>query len=464
MHFSRTLVQNHEQELDVLLQDGTYKPVFLYHLVLFHCLPLVGLIIPYRRGTRFVRPFIFTLCVGIAVEAIRNHRALLGAGGYVVGLMTAWWLVWSATLFIFSDVENDFCRIERRSVASYTSHDTTVLNDKSTSVIIEKGFHWQSYPAKLSHRVDWCAGLLFNLRGPEWNWRVTRLGPLPRSVYAQLHSRFISGEIHALDDHIAIDGKTRLRDAFYTFLKAYLVLDILKAVMMRDPYFRGEDTIQAALPFPLFYFGFFPFAARFYRCFLSCMGVYVALNYVTSLNPLFFLGLSRSFPSLSRSLTAAPLDEAWLYAETFGPFGSSVLDHGLGGVWGRWWHQLFRCGFTAPTRWIFSILPKKWSNNLGMKRAASVVIAFSISGFVHACGSYTQITHTRPIYGPFLFFFMQGIAVVAENIFQTIIFPNAPISNTPRWLQRTTNAVFVFFGSFILGLSSQMTLPGADYG
>ncbi|KAJ5933755.1 hypothetical protein N7454_006084 [Penicillium verhagenii] len=448
--WSRYLAQKNEDELDSLLQQGSFKPLLLYHVVFFNLLSWVALVIPQSRGGRYFRPLVFALSLAFALEVIQDRRALLGGNGYMIGMMMAWWLVWSATLFVFSDVENDFQRIER--VASSETHNssgngldgssTTLPEDNPTDQQIQ--FRWQSYPSKLSHRMEWCAGLLFNLRGPEWNWRAPRLGRLPRKVHAHLHSGFLASNLRAEDDGDHISAKSCLSKAFRIFLVSYLTLDALKVIMIRDPYFRNTPVADSAPPFPLSFLTSIPLGVRFYRSFVSCMGVYVALQYVTCLNPIFFLGLSLAFPNASRKLTAAPLDASWLYADTFGPFFSSVLDDGLAGVWGTWWHQLFRHGFISTARWVLSLLPSSWGENPQIKRITYVVVAFSMSGLVHACGSYTQFTETRPLTGPFLFFFIQSLAIIVEHTFHTMVLSKLPMSGIPRWVRRTANGLIVF--------------------
>ncbi|KAJ5573643.1 uncharacterized protein N7459_008070 [Penicillium hispanicum] len=484
---NRDLVQGHEQYLETVLQQGVYKPIFLYHVILFHCLPIVGLIIPCRNGFQCARPFIFTLCLGFAIEVFRNHRAVIGGNGYMLGLMTAWWLVWCATLFVFTDLEHDFQRIERApavenepsTIASCTpladapeeDLGQTDLDDQpicslgvkvvmaSKSVPVkkrektacaeqDKKFHWQSYPQKLSHRLDWCAGLLFNLRGPEWNWRAPHLGPLPPSVHVQLHSGSSASKSVARDDTASVDSYSLLQNSFYTFLTSYILLDGIKLLMLWDPYFLGLAPVDSPPPPPISCLATFPLLLRFYHCLVSCVGVYVALNFVTSLNPIFFLGLSLAFPNASRRLTSAPLDVPWLYSGTFGPFLTPILDHGLAGCWGRWWHQLFRYGFTATARWILSLLPKDWATDSRVKRVTYVVVAFSISGFVHACGSLTQLSETHPMSGPFFFFSLQSLGVILEHAFKTAVFPMLPRVGEYRWLRRTAN--FMFFFSWVL--------------
>lgn len=376
----------------------------------------------------------------------------------MLGLMTAWWLLWSAGLFVFTDVEHDFRRIERvaQGVPGQPGSDSQekdqidTRNDPShqfasdTSMGRQERYRWQSYPRTFSHRLEWCAGLLFNLRGPEWNWRVSHLGPLPRSVHAQLHPSPSTRKSTVKGDATSISARARLRSAMWTCLQSYILLDILKVVMMRDPYFRGVATADSSPPFPFSHLACFPLLVRSYRAFLSCMGIYVGLNFVTSFNPICFMGLSLEFPNASRRLTFAPLDEPWLYADSFGPFLPSVLDHGLAGCWGRWWHQLFRHGFTVTSKWVLSCLPMPLANNPLVRRVTHVGFAFLLSGLVHSCGSHTQFADTHPFSGPFLFFAMQSVAIICEGIFKTVIFPKLPLQRTPWWVRRTANALFVF--------------------
>lgn len=449
----RDLVRQHGEELEELLQKGIFKPILLYQAVLFNLLPLLGLIIPCHRGGRYIRSAVFTLSLGIALQVLRNHRAQLGGNGYMFGLIVAWSLIWNAGILMCTDIEKDFQRIERTIPAENEStkvatlntfgHVQSKLNDNDKNRKMEM-FHWQPYPRILSHRIGWCAGLLFNLRGSEWNWRAPHLGPLPRSVHSKLHAGFGSNKFkfQVEDDSTYPSANLRLRHAFRICLISYLLLDCLKAVMMRDPYFRGS-AITNSPPFPLSYFEPYPLLIRFYHVFISAMGVYVALNFVTSLSPIFFLGLSLAFPNASRKLAAAPLDASWLYADSFGPFFEPLLDHGLAGCWGRWWHQLFRHGFMMIAGWILSLLPTRLAQNMQLKRIMHIVVAFSLSGLIHACGSYTQFTATRPFSGPFLFFFMQSVGVIAENIFKSILSPRLPIPNPSKSLRRAGNAIFV---------------------
>ncbi|KAJ5470133.1 hypothetical protein N7530_007490 [Penicillium desertorum] len=303
------VAKNYGRRLDSLLEQGIFKPVFLYHVVIINILPLIGLVIPRSRGGQFVRKGLFVLCIAIAIENLQNRRAIIGGNGYMLGLMTAWWLVWNATLFVFTNLEHDFKRIERKPVDIKSQNDAEIENstvrkslDSSDPTCTQRDnnlFVWRSYPEKFWHRLEWSAGLLFNLRGPEWNWRASHLGPLPRPIHKQLHSGFM-GRVNAHDPSTYPSGKHRLQAAFRKFFISYLVLDSLKVIiLMPDPYFRGFISADSLSPFPFFYFTsitLHPAIAQFCHRLYSAISVYVAIEFVTSLNPIFFLGLSLAFP------------------------------------------------------------------------------------------------------------------------------------------------------------------------
>ncbi|KAI9924449.1 hypothetical protein ASPWEDRAFT_47992 [Aspergillus wentii DTO 134E9] len=461
----REAIQNNQRRLEDLVEQGVIKPFFLWHLLIFISLPLVGLLVPCRAGSRYVRPAIFALVLSISTDIFKNRRVLLGANGYMIGLMTVWWTIWSATILIFHDAEKNFKRIERRSISTPEGTGKKQLNGEGNSRTLnhndesslskvgvkrdnepptqEEALTWQGYPESLSHRLNWVMGLICNMRGPEWNWRISTIGPLPPSVKAQLGSEGSSCK----EGHSAFpDARTQLRKAFATLLKSYLFLDLVKILMMRDPYFWLVVSPSPPPPFPFSYFAASSILVRLYRLALTGVGVYAALAYATAFNPIIFLGLSLAFPNASRALTSVPLDAPWLYAYPFGPFLTTILDEGLTGCWSRWWHQVFRFGFTSTGHWLVSFLPSKLARNPVVKRTIVVFTAFCLSGLIHGCGSYTQVVDTRPLSGPFLFFFLQAVGVTIQTTFIT---PMLPPNNTPLWLRRSVNAAFVFCWLFV---------------
>lgn len=482
------LAEENEGGVQALIANGTVKPFFLFHLLIYVGLPLLALLVPRRRGSKYLRPIVFALIVSIAVDAIKSRRTLLGANGYVVGLSLCWWIVWCAALLIFNDPERDFKRIERRAAADVSPHNglepvpngnaaaigdnaeifnwndasndlggtacSTVNREELDSPSKQLSEHqetftWQGYPQPFLHRLNWVMGLLFNMRGPEWNWRVSTLEPLPKAVHVQLNPQHPDESCERKDPKYA-NAKARLNAAFLTWLKSYLYLDLAKHLMMRDCYFWGVIPAPPP-PFPFNHLAGYPVLVHLYRLHVTAFGMIVALSYACSFGPVIFLGLSLAFPRASRTLTSAPLDEPWLYSDVFGPFVEAVLDNGLAGCWGQWWHQLFRFGFTSPARWLLSILPDKLASNRHFRRIVMMLSAFTISGTLHACGSYTQFGDTKPLSGTFLYFFLQAVGIMVQNVFVGFVLPKISPRQFPRWFRRAANFAFAYTWLMALG-------------
>ncbi|RJE23308.1 hypothetical protein PHISCL_04338 [Aspergillus sclerotialis] len=481
----RQIVQGNQEGLRTLIDNGAVKPFLLYHLLIYTGLPVLALLVPERKGSKYVRPVIFALILSIAIEVISYRRTILGANGYIVGLMISWWVFWCAALLIFTDPEKDFKRIERKPATSINdqdkpqavqnengaavNEDTEIFNWNGTTRSTSGGtacsaelcrsglsachslpkqssnqheqLEWQGYPHPFLHRTNWTLGLLLNMRGPEWNWRIPTLEPLPKTLHLQLNPHHSDKSCEKAEAKYAT-GKVRLIAAFRSFLKSYLCLDLAKSLMMRDPYFWG--VIPAPPPFPFNYLAGYPILVSLYRLHLVAFGIVAALSYTFSFCPIIFLGLSLTFPNASKGLTSVPLDAPWLYSDLFGPFIAPVLDNGLAGCWGQWWHQVFRFGFTSPARWFLSLLPSKLSSNRQFRHTIMAFFAFTISGTLHACGSYTQFADTKPLSGSFLYFFLQAVGVLIQNVFAKVILPKTSPCEFPRWVKRAGNFAFSY--------------------
>ncbi|KAL3465820.1 membrane bound O-acyl transferase family-domain-containing protein [Aspergillus heterothallicus] len=424
-----------------LVQRGDAKPLLLWHALLPMVLPFIALLIPQGKGGRLFRPALFAATLSIVTEIILFRRALTGANGYMVGLIMTWWIVWSSTLLFFNDVERNFCRIERIQPA--TRKGQIDQNGHSNGEKLRPGVAsgdfnsliWQPYPQSFFHRLGWTLALLLNLRGPDFNFRITSLDPLPLQLVSKHHQ--------TVSKHSYPSVKSRLRTAAGWFFVSYLAIDILKLILIWDPYFFG--AISAPAPFPLDYLSPVPGLLPTYRSLVSGLGVYFALQFVTPLNPLVFLGLATAFPNVVSAFTATPLDAAWLYTDQFGPF-TAILDRGLAGAWSTWWHQMFRFGFVSTARWVMSFLPHAISSRRSIRRIIITLIAFGISGLMHASGSYTQLGNTRPL-GPFLFFILQAVGVFTQDTCSHILVPLLSRLGVPpaQRLRRVSN------GSFALG-------------
>ncbi|KAL4991161.1 membrane bound O-acyl transferase family-domain-containing protein [Aspergillus falconensis] len=281
------------------------------------------------------------------------------------------------------------------------------------------------------------------MRGPDFSFRISSLDPVP----SQLDPK--NSPVN--EERARPQARSRIRAAFICFFVAYLALDILKLIVIWDPYFLG--SISATPPSPLDHLSIIPGLIRAYRSFITGTAVYFALLFVTALNPIGFLGLSTAFPNASRALTATPMDAPWLYADQFGPI-SAILDDGLAGAWGKWWHQIFRFGFVSTAKWIISLLPASITSERTVRRIITTIVAFGISGIVHGFGSYTQIGEkTRPVSGTFLFFILQAVGVFVQDLWSRVVVTQLTRHDLApsRWLRRTGNVAFVLGWLFFWG-------------
>ncbi|KAL4919433.1 membrane bound O-acyl transferase family-domain-containing protein [Aspergillus aurantiobrunneus] len=435
------VVLNTYKRFESLMQNGDAKPLLLWHALIPMILPIVALSIPRRRGGRILRQILYAITLSITVEIIRYRRVLLGANGYMVGLIMTWWLIWTSTLLFFNDAERDFRRIERvRSTGTQgvagqqNGHASSEEHKPNEFLGGTDTLVWQPYPQSFMHRLGWTFALAVNMRGPDFSFRISSLDPLPPQLDSKNHSAHETPENPR--------AKSRIRTAFIRFLLAYIALDVLKVMMIWDPYFMG--TISSSPPFPLNHLSEIPGLIRAYRSLLSGVSVYCALQCVTALNPIFFLGLSSTFPNASRAVTATPLDVPWLYADQFGQF-AAILDDGLSGTWGKWWHQMFRFGFISTAKWIISFLPFAVSSHRSLRRMITTIVAFGISGLIHSFGSYTQLgEEIYPLSGTFLFFILQAVGIFVQDTFSQIAVAQLKRHGLPpRWLRRIGNMAFV---------------------
>ncbi|KAF2999418.1 hypothetical protein E8E13_007281 [Curvularia kusanoi] len=349
-----------------------------------------------------------------------------------VGLVQAWGLVYLAALLVFNDAQTDFQRIERTEGrfgnAGRPKQETTkqvngpelidghIPQESKAGPGDRQGeFAWQPYPlSPFIERLDWVLDLFCNFRGAGWNWRISVLPPPPKWLQEQLHRN--SGDVPKHSYRIRAgqvvtypDRRSLLVANAKTFIKGYLIIDALKTVMMHDPYFWGVLSRSPPSYFPFSLLAK-PWMVHMYRLLTSMIAIAYAINTIFCLAPLVFVGLFGSYIG-ARS-------EPWIYPETWGSF-TNVLDKGLAGWWSSWWHQTFRFAFEQPSLWI--------CKHLGLDRrsmpakAIQLLTAFGLSGFLHACGTYTAAGPTHPISNSFVFFMLQALGIFLEVVLSSIL-------------------------------------------
>ncbi|GAB7347832.1 hypothetical protein MBLNU459_g5368t1 [Dothideomycetes sp. NU459] len=298
---------------------------------------------------------------------------------------------------------------------------------------------WQSYPsAPFLERLDWVSDIFCNFRGMGWNWRLATLPPPPKHVQEELRSNDGDSPSDS-NTHVSRSSGVRryhttaslLRENLRVLIRNYIILDVLKTLVVHDPYFwTGSYTRPPAyLPLAL---QSSPAAAKCARLLISLAAVYTALQTVFALGPLFFVGL------LGPGVLGAR-GEPWMYPDSFGSF-RVVFDKGLAGWWGAWWHQTFRhafeCAGACATRRL------GWEQRSPRAKALQLVVAFVLSGCLHACGSYTQLGDTSPVAGPFLFFVLQIFGIGAQMLWREGMRRTGLRDVCPWWLGWMANFAY----------------------
>jgi len=381
---------------------------------------------------------VFLVASALCIQAIVECRSPLVTVGYGIGIINTWSVLWMGCWMLFGDGRGArrIERPQRQGAGDRTGGEVggaveeNHLNgnaagidgaagqglrrrgrepegdvDGNPSEAGEKekshGFVWQGLPPRFLHRVDWVADLVTNFRGIRWTHQISGM-PYPDSSSLSAFAEPISHQSSSPSTARPRSSRpntypTRsalVRSSIIAFIVNLLVLDMLKFLMLRDPYFWG---VSNAGPSPYY----FP---RTSRLVLSVAGVYSSLLSIFLLSPIVYCGLAGE---KYIGQHAWP----WLYPPYYGS-PVEVWRKGLAGIWGGWWHQLFRLGFEqAGDSMGRSVGWEKRSVQGGILR---VVVAFICSGGIHACGSYTALGNTRPG-DAFMFFALQPIGLIAQR-------------------------------------------------
>jgi len=449
-----------------------------------------------RRSFRvWIRFLAWAINFASATSNILRVRARSLAIAYGVGLGNAWSIVWFTVILLINDGKEEFSRIERIGGATQTipvskhlvigkphlnrtdarhpeyspsaSKTNGEIVQHTTEGSTTPKYYVQYVPTEsLIERTDWAFDLSTNFRGLTWNWRSTYLPSPPRAVIRYISKfdpaprkdtgsdRSWPGErddgrrrrFHAQNSTRA----TCLRRAGLRFIFGYVMIDVVKILIIHDPYFFGMTQWPAPTYFSYF-FASSPILVESYRLIVAASGLYFVLQTVFSLAPLVFVGL------LGEKLIGVR-GEPWVYPDEWGPW-TAVFERGLAGWWGVLWHQTFRAGFTAPSSWILQHL-SVFGNGQEMSHADhrlhttarlrdpkaqvfQLFIAFCLSGFLHSCGSYTAIGASRPR-DAFMFFLLQPFGILLNILLLRILaLDDQRNSWTLKWAGGAFNVVFI---------------------
>ncbi|TVY36969.1 hypothetical protein LSUB1_G005480 [Lachnellula subtilissima] len=497
----------YRQEFYKHVAEGSLRPiVFPYHLYGLLLL-LTYLCIPHTK-----RPYLYKarwLVLG-AIAAFQwktlcDTSSASITTAFAAGLVSAWVLVLSVTWLVFYRPQFDSMRVElrmetgfgnggrraegegeqvdtygdavcvenshlrrRKETNGYTNGEAKEgVRDivKLTSVVKEapktgslqlSEYYWQSYPDKLSERINWVMDHLLNFRGPGWNWAIPILPTYPPSVKQAL------GENPTVESRTGVSkigfkrpdtrkqlfwerGKSAhcFRDINIPhFIAGYFLLDATKTFLMKDPYFIFGPTTYDP---PLYFQSLSPSALWLIRQTTTGSALILALEVA------FLTG------SIAQCLLLGPKvlglrGHAWQYSTNWGSI-SNVLNKGLNGFWGSFWHQTFRFAFAAPTN--FLIKNKYIEARSTAAKFLGLFFAFGISGFLHLAGSVSQLPQTYP-WNSMILFLLQPIGILIQATACSYLRPF--IEKLPKPCRQVGNLVYT-----LLFLFSTCWLMGDDF-
>ncbi|KAK8140259.1 hypothetical protein PG984_000325 [Apiospora sp. TS-2023a] len=299
-------------------------------------------------------------------------------------------------------------------------------------------YKWQEYPedAPFSTRFDWAFDMACTMRMTGWNWAIRVIPPYyPPPIGADGKTQEPLDVIPNCTPEGYVRYPTRSEFIFQCITKrilpCYFIVDLCATLMTQDPYFILGPEHNEPLPASL---AALPPAALALRRTVICFpGI------------LFAIDLAFSSGALAIACFAPPIlgfrAHPWHLPTANGYFTAGVLDRGLEGFWGQWWHQTFRFGFAAPTNWLV--------RQGYLKRGSPVhafvgsIIAFGLSGFIHAMGSYSTVPKSY-WWNPPIFFMLAGLGAQIQRTLARHVFRSAIQTYAPRWLRRTGNLVFTF--------------------
>jgi len=446
----------------------------------------------FRGWTRFIA---WAINFASASSNILHTRARPLAISYGVGLGNAWSIVWFTVILLINDGKKDFTRIERiggatRTIptskhlatteeqhngvdALYSGHshpsrkaNGEIVQDATKNPKTPK-YYVQYLPIEsLMERIDWALDLLTNFRGMTWNWRSIYMPPPPKAIFGCISNFNLKSKKDSKSDRYWPNERDRRRHRFHTqnttkadclhrawrrFIFGYIMMDIVKTLIIHDPYFFGITEWPAPTYFPPS-FAYAKILVKSYRLIIAALGLYLVLQTVFSLAPLIFIGL------LGEKLIGVR-GEPWVYPDEWGSY-TALFERGLAGWWGILWHQTFRAGFTAPSSWVIqhlSILNDDQSMSFadrGLYTTAhsrspkaqvfQLFVAFCLSGFLHASGSYTALGTSNPR-DAFLFFLLQPIGILLNIMLLRVLgLKDQHKSKWPsRLIRGSLNVVFI---------------------
>lgn len=370
------------------------------------------------------------------IYACTIHTWIWGGGIDVISANLA---LWSTVLIALQDCRGTYKRIHVQALSPSKAHEAktpknntlthTSEENQNDTPAKEPGDWEEPYPHDLYNRLCWVLTLLASIRLGYWKIadphhdktqppaRLTRTAFLCRAGSIIIHS--------------------------------YLILDTAAFYSHNDPYFtRADIGIDSPLvlsptapPFLSLTLQYIPIPPRLLRS--SALGAQI-YSTIT-------LGGALGIPLLVLVNRLGLIPTIWsphAWPLFFGPF-SAVLDRGLRGLWGTWWHQTMRYPTSLPGRSLAHSLriPTRSTKDYALRTLS----AFFFSGIIH-----TGLVPPQPLYATLptyqirlsiaLFFWLQALGFGLEMLVSKLarqIYPNANADISRTWLAKIATAAWV---------------------
>lgn len=453
--------------------------IFPYHLYGFMLLGLY-LLIPHTK-----RPWLYAARWPLQVliwmmhfSTLLDSRNMDPIMGFGAGLLGAYGMITTSTWLWWNSPQFDAKRIQRRKIKMgeksdgvpeavrgvSSGVDRSVLDEGMQLKIVKDTqeetsqsqdayeYYWQSFPEDdFWERLDWVTSLVLSRRGTRWNWRIPTLPKLPPSVSRSLEADNASNkDSEATQSSAKRTVDPRVQTSFtgihtYSTADEYfrqqlprllvcLTLVSASLIAMRfDPYFSfGPNDYALPAHLKLLHPAVITLLRQLHAFFILVPALSTFTPVAIAALP---LALSKISPVVANSIYGQP----WLYPTAFGsPY--NIVNKGLNGLWGSFWHQEFRFLFSAPVVWLVRVTgmnPKSISVKL-----SGLAAAFTISGLLHF-GMSTSAIRKQSGWRSFNFFIMQGVGILLQMTVCAIF--KGVIRRLPMWARKMGNVVFVAF-------------------
>lgn len=259
--------------------------------------------------------------------------------------------LWSFHLLAFRDPRQDFKRVGLKKYSPPVTQDSKKFK-RATRVET-----WQQeYPADLAPRISWVLSLLLAFRFT--NWKIGNATHDRKQPYR------------------GISRLEYLKKASIQILQSLVLMDLAATYIQTDPYFFKNISIttpfspsDSSTPTLLAILRRLPpWVVR-----MSALGAQIC----SAVNIMFIL------PALIATAINV-LPDHWSphnWPLMFGPF-SAIIDNGLRGLWGSFWHQTTRHMASVPGRALNELAGIPTSSTTGY--ISLVTSAFLFTGILHA--------------------------------------------------------------------------------